>query len=185
MDRPVSQKRFKTVAAMTRKDNSHRKVAAIMFTDMVGYTVLAQRNESLAFRLLEEHRRFLRSIFPIHHGQVIKTLGDGFLVQFSSALAAVRCAIEIQKKLARQNETGRSAERFQLRIGIHLGEVVSCQGDVFGDGVNIAARVEPLAEPGGICFSQQVFDHVQRFITQPIARLDIFGFVSPIREFTI
>ncbi|HXI52340.1 MAG TPA: adenylate/guanylate cyclase domain-containing protein [Candidatus Saccharimonadales bacterium] len=157
---------------MTRKDNHHRQTAAIMFTDMVGYTVLAQRNERLALRLLEEHRRFLRSIFPTHQGQEIKTMGDGFLVRFHSALAAVRCAIEIQKRLARQNATGKAGGQFQLRIGIHLGEVVHREGDLFGEGVNLAARLEPMAEPGGICFSQQVFDQVRRAITQPIACLE-------------
>jgi class 3 adenylate cyclase len=157
---------------MTRKDNHHRQTAAIMFTDMVGYTVLAQRNERLALRLLEEHRRFLRSIFPTHEGQEIKTMGDGFLVRFHSALGAVRCAIEIQKRLARQNATGKAGGQFQLRIGIHLGEVVLREGDLFGEGVNLAARLEPMAEPGGICFSQQVFDQVRRAITHPIARLE-------------
>jgi len=93
-------------------------------------------------------------------------------VQFPGALAAVRCAVEIQRKLARRNETGQARHRFQLRIGIHLGEVLLQDGDVFGDGVNIAARVEPMAEPGGICFSQPVFEQVRRDIQLPIARLE-------------
>src|SRR5215831_19836480 len=115
--------------------HEHRKLAAIMFTDMVGYSALAQRNEALALELLQEHRRLLRSIFPKHRGSEIKTIGDGFLVEFSSALAAVECGIEIQEAIAKRNSVNpRSC--FQVRIGILLGDVVHTENDVVGDGVN-------------------------------------------------
>jgi adenylate cyclase len=101
-----------------------RRLAAIMFTDMVGYTALSQRNEALALELLEEHRRILRSIFPRFNGTEIKTIGDAFLVEFQSALEAAQCALEIQRTLAKRNHDVSSEHRIELRIGIHVGDVV-------------------------------------------------------------
>src|SRR4030095_5668046 len=135
---------------------SHRALAAIMFTDMVGYTALAQRNDKLALELLEEHRRLLREIFPRFHGTEIKTIGDGFLVEFHSALEAAECAIEIQRALSKRNADVPIERRIVIKIGLHIGDVVHRNGDVYGDGVNIASRIEPLAGPGGICVSMDV-----------------------------
>src|SRR5215470_17106542 len=86
-------------------DSEHRKLTAIMFTDMVGYSALAQRNEALALELLEEHRRLLRPIFPKHNGREVETAGDAFLVEFASALEATKCAVEIQRALSERNQT--------------------------------------------------------------------------------
>src|ERR1700758_1791813 len=133
-----------------------RRLAAIMFTDMVGYTALSQRNEALALELLEEHRRILRSIFPRFNGTEIKTIGDAFLVEFQSALEAAQCALEIQRTLAKRNPDASSDHRIELKIGIHIGDVVHRKGDVYGDGVNIASRIEQLAGAGGICVSMDV-----------------------------
>jgi len=133
-----------------------RKLAAIMFTDMVGYSTLAQRDDKLALELLEEHRQLLREIFPRFNGTEIKTIGDAFLIEFSSALEAAQCAIEIQRTLAKRNHDVTSERRIHLRIGIHLGDVVQRDGDVYGDGVNIASRIEALAGAGGICVSMDV-----------------------------
>src|SRR3954469_22972612 len=133
-----------------------RKLAAIMFTDMVGYSALAQRDDKVALELLEEHRRLLRDIFPRFHGAEIKTIGDAFLVEFGSALEAAQCAIEIQRGLAKRNTDVGSDRRIQLKIGIHIGDVVHRDGDVYGDGVNIASRIEPLAGAGGVCVSMDV-----------------------------
>src|SRR6476660_4368241 len=136
--------------------DEQRKLAAIMFTDMVGYSALSQRNEKLAQELLEEHRRLLREIFPRFNGTEIKTIGDAFLIEFNSALVAAQCAIEIQRALGHRNHDVPAERRIELKIGIHIGDVVHRGGDVYGDGVNIASRIEPLAGPGGICVSMDV-----------------------------
>jgi adenylate cyclase len=127
-----------------------------MFTDMVGYSALAQRDDELALELLEEHRLLLREIFPRFHGTEIKTIGDGFLVEFHSALEAAQCAVEIQRALSKRNADVPLERRVEIRIGVHIGDVVHRNGDVYGDGVNIASRIERLAGAGGICVSMDV-----------------------------
>src|SRR2546421_9979060 len=101
-------------------DDEVRKLAAIMFTDMVGYTALSQRDDRLAQELLEEHRKLLREIFPRFHGAEIKTIGDAFLVEFNSALEAAQCAIEIQRALIKRNADVPPDRRIELKIGIHI-----------------------------------------------------------------
>ena len=156
---------------MPQDGTKHRKFAAIMFTDMVGYSALAQRNEALALELLEEQRRLMRTIFPKHEGTEIKTIGDGFLIEFSSALAAVLCGIEIQEVITKRNSANPSQGNFQVRVGIHSGDVVRHADDMIGDGVNIAARIVPLGGAGGICISQQVFDQVENHLAKSLKRM--------------
>ena len=133
---------------MPTAPTEERKLAAIMFTDMVGYSALAQRDDKVALELLEEHRRLLREIFPRFHGTEIKTIGDAFLVEFGSALEAAQCAIEIQRALAKRNTDVTSDRHIQLKIGIHIGDVVHREGDVYGDGVNIASRHRTIGRRG-------------------------------------
>ena len=149
-----------------------RKLAAIMFTDMVGYSALAQHDDRLALELLEEHRRLLREIFPRFNGTEIKTIGDAFLVEFASALEAAQCAIEIQRTLAKRNHDVTSDRRIKLKIGIHIGDVIHRDGDVYGDGVNIASRIEQLAGAGGICVSTDVERQIRNALE---ARFEKFG----------
>ena len=149
-----------------------RKLAAIMFTDMVGYSRIAQENEELALTLLDEQRRILRSFFPIYGGREIETVGDAFFVEFSSALEATNCAIAIQKSLSTRNKGLESSNHIIIRIGIHLGDVVHKGVNVLGDGVNIAARIEPLAPACGICVSEDIARQVQNKIKFPLKKLE-------------
>ncbi len=135
---------------------SERRLAALMFTDMVSYTALAQRNEALAMELLEEQRSLIRKSLAKHKGREVDTIGDAFLVEFASALDAVRCAIEIQSSLKEANAKRPDEKQIWIRIGIHLGDVIYTGEQVAGDAVNIASRIEPLAYPGGICVTTQV-----------------------------
>jgi adenylate cyclase len=142
-----------------------------MFTDVVGFTALGQRNESLSLELLEEQRAMLRPIFQRHGGKEVKSLGDGFLVEFTNALEAVRCAYEIQR-MSREANFSRSPERqVLLRVGVHLGDVVESGGDISGDAVNVASRIEALAESGGVCITRQVYDQVQNKFELPLTSL--------------
>ncbi|HIL72115.1 MAG TPA: hypothetical protein EYG38_19955, partial [Verrucomicrobia bacterium] len=152
--------------------SENRKLAAIMFTDMVGYSALMHRDEKLALTLLAEHHRLLRPLFPEFGGREIKSTGDGFLVEYASALQATQCALEIQRVLIQYNATMSAERRIHIRIGIHLGDVVLREADIFGDDVNIAARIEPLAEGGGICLSGPVYDQVVNKLDTPLVKLD-------------
>ncbi len=132
-----------------------------MFTDIVGYSAVVYRDEVLAMELLEEHRALLRPLFARHGGREVNTMGDAFLVEFSSALDAVQCALDIERALLERNEAQPEERWIRLRLGVHLGDVVYRNGDVYGDGVNIASRIERLAGRGGICVSRQVYDQVR------------------------
>src|SRR5216110_339017 len=168
--------------------DEQRKLAAIMFTDMVGYTALSQRDEKLAQELLEEHRQLLREIFPRFNGTEIKTIGDAFLVEFGSALEAAQCAIEIQRTLAKRNADIAPDRRIELKIGIHIGDVVHRGGDVYGDGVNIASRIEPVAGPGGICVSMDVERQIRNALEarfEKLAPTDLKNISVPMDLFRI
>src|SRR5437870_8485137 len=156
---------------MPPEATEQRKLAAIMFTDLVGYSALSQRDDKLALELLDEHRQLLRHIFPRFHGAEIKTIGDAFLVEFNSALEAAQCAIEIQRALAKRNADIPPDRRIEVRIGIHIGDVVHRAGDVYGDGVNIASRIEQLAGAGGICVSTDVARQIRNALETRVEKL--------------
>lgn len=132
-----------------------------MFTDMVGYTAMGQRNEFLSLAMVDEQRKLIRPILERHHGREIKTIGDAFMVEFASSLNAVRCAYDIQRSAREFNISQSEEHRIHLRVGIHLGDVIENQGDISGDAVNIASRIEALAGDGGVCLTRQIYDQVQ------------------------
>ncbi|MGD0477649.1 MAG: adenylate/guanylate cyclase domain-containing protein [Nitrososphaerales archaeon] len=137
-----------------------RGLAAIMFADLADYTALTQRNERHALELLEEYRAVTREVLPRFHGREVKTVGDAFLVEFSSALEASQCAIEMQRRLHERNRNVGEADRLLVRVGIHIGDIERKGSDILGDAVNIGSRVYAIAEPGGVCITRQVFDQV-------------------------
>ncbi|HXW37015.1 MAG TPA: adenylate/guanylate cyclase domain-containing protein, partial [Nitrososphaerales archaeon] len=137
-----------------------RRLAAVMFTDMVGYTLLSQRDERKAMALLDEQRKIVRNQVEKHEGREVKTIGDAFLVEFTSALKAVNCAAAIQESVHKVNERRGPEDKIVLRVGIHLGEVLESGNDLLGDAVNVASRIQSLASPGGICLSKQVYENV-------------------------
>jgi class 3 adenylate cyclase/pSer/pThr/pTyr-binding forkhead associated (FHA) protein len=141
----------------TQRDR--RQLAAVMLTDMVGYSRLAQRDEKLALDLAHEQDLIVRAIVTHFDGRAVKSLGDGVLAEFPSALDAVRCALRVQEAVEERNSAA-DGEHIWLRIGVHLGDVVHRGDDVFGDAVNIVARIEPQADYGGVCVSRQVYDQV-------------------------
>ena len=139
---------------------SKRQLAAIMFTDMVGYSQQMQKDEGNALKLLEKQWEIVEPILNEFGGNRIKTIGDAFYTQFHSVLKALKCALEVQRILSSYNATRHFEEHVTLRIGIHLGDIEIKDGDAYGDGVNIAARIEPLAEPGGIAITEDVHRQV-------------------------
>ena len=135
-------------------DKPKRKLAAIMFTDMVGYTALMQKDESKARELIQRHRELMKPHVEKHGGEILQFVGDGTFCTFDSAIEAVNAALEIQYVFKLEDE-------MSLRIGIHVGDVVVEGDEVYGDGVNVASRIEPLAEPGGICVTDKVYDNLK------------------------
>ncbi len=143
-----------------------------MFTDMVGSTASAQDDEATALRVRAQQQRLVRPVFASHQGREVKSMGDGFLVEFESALQGVLCAIEIQQMLHEHNLSAPDASKIRLRIGIHLGDVVHEGDDVVGDSVNVASRIEALADPGGICITDPVFGQVRNKIPNGLEKLE-------------
>jgi len=156
---------------MTQEDFK-RKLAAILSADVEGYSRLMDDDEEATIRTLTAYRSAMTRLIQQYRGRVVDTTGDNLLAEFASAVDAVNCAVEIQRELAERNAELPEERRMQFRIGVNVGDVVEKEDRIYGDGVNIAARVEGLAEAGGICISGRVYDHVEN-------KLDLeFGFVG-------
>jgi len=159
-----------------------------MFTDMVGFTTLTQQNEALAVELLEEQRSLVRASLAKYNGREVDTIGDGFLVEFASSLEAVKCAVEIQSALKETNAGRPEEKRIWIRIGIHLGDIIRTGTKVMGDAINVASRIEPLAPPGGICITAQVYASVLNKVEckfETLGMPELKNVVTPIEVFRI
>ena len=139
-----------------------RRLAAIMAADVVGYSRLMGADEMGTLTSLKAHRRELvDSVIAEHHGRIVKTTGDGMLVEFASVVDAVSCAVNIQRSMVRRNAGIAADKQIVFRIGINVGDIIIDGDDIFGDGVNIAARLETLCEPGGVCISRAANDQIR------------------------
>ena len=135
-----------------------RRLAAVLAGDVAGYSRLMGADEEGTLKRLNAHRReFLEPKIAEHRGRIVKRTGDGVLIEFASAVDAGRCAVEIQLGMDQRNRLVAPGQRIDLRIGIHVGDIIIEEGDIFGDGVNVAARPEGIAEPGGICVSDDAY----------------------------
>ena len=138
-----------------------RRLSAILIADIVGYSRLVGADEAGTLRALNAHRReLIDPTIASHRGRFVRTTGDGLILEFASAVDAVRCAVDVQRGMAERNEIVPPEKRIVYRIGINVGDIVSVGDDIYGDGVNIAARLEAMSEPGGIYVSRAVRDPV-------------------------
>src|SRR5580693_6747719 len=139
-----------------------RRLSAILAADVAGYSRLMGADEEGTLARFNAHRReLIDPKISEHRGRIVKTTGDGALVEFASVVDAVRCAVEVQRGMAEREPDLSEEQRIRFRIGINLGDIIVERGDIFGDGVNVAARLEALAEPGGICISRFVRNQIR------------------------
>src|SRR5712672_895345 len=139
-----------------------RRLTAILAADLADYSRLMRADEEETHERLKVHlRELIEPKIAEHRGRVVKNTGDGFLAEFPNVVDAVRCAVEMQRRMAERNSATPQSERIEFRVGINLGDVIAEEHDIFGHGVNVAARLEALAEPGGVCLSRVVRDQVR------------------------
>jgi len=155
--------RIREILEMTEgpeKAKVPRRLAAILAADIAGYSTLMGADEAATVRDLKAHQAIIHPIVPEHGGRIVDTAGDGILAEFPSVLSAVECAVAIQRVMAQRNADVEESRRMRFRIGINLGDVVFDDARIYGDGVNVAARLENIAEPGGICISRKVHEDI-------------------------
>ena len=166
-----------------------RRLAAILAVDVVGYSRLMGRDEAGTLLALKSLRQdTLQPLLVKHSGRIVKLMGDGVLVEFASAVDAVQCAVELQAAMAAANANAPEDSRILLRVGINLGDMIVEGDDLYGDGVNIAARLEALAAPGGVVVSRTVFDHVRgkvRFAFDDLGEQQLKNIAEPVRIYRL
>ena len=139
----------------------HRKLTAILSADVAGYSRLMQDDEAATVTTIESYKQAFFDLIKQHRGRVVDSPGDNLLAEFASVVDAVQCAVATQKEFQARNTEMPENRRMQFRIGVNLGDVIEEESRIYGDGVNIAARLEALADPGGICVSKTAFDHIE------------------------
>src|SRR5215831_8875730 len=167
---------------------STRRLAAILAADVVGYSRLMGEDEVGTAQALREHRTAADPLIAEHRGRIVKTTGDGMLIEFGSVVGAVECALGLQQLAAEHNTDLPSERRMEWRIGIHIGDVLIDGDDILGDGVNIAARLEGIAEPGRICISSSAYDQVQGKVSVEFADLGeqiLKNITRPVRAYAV
>src|SRR5438552_2196960 len=166
-----------------------RRLAAILAADVAGYSRLMGADEEGTLERLKALRReLLDPKIAEHHGRIVKTTGDGLLVEFASVVDAVRCAVAMQQAMPGRNADVGADSRIELRIGINLGDVIVEGDDLYGDGVNIAARIEALADPGGVFVSNTVHDHVRDrlpFVFEDLGEQQVKNIARPVRVYRV
>ena len=167
-----------------------RKLAAILVSDVVGYSRLAGADEDrILARLRALRSDLIDPTIAVHHGRIVKRTGDGSIVEFRSVVDAVNCAIEVQRAMVERNAGVAPDKRIEFRIGIHLGDVVEeSDGDLMGDGVNIAARLEGIAKPGAICLSEDAYRQVKGRLDLAVTDLgptQLKNIAEPIRVYSL
>jgi adenylate cyclase len=167
-----------------------RKIAAILVSDVVGYSRLAGVDEDRTLARLRALRSdLIDPTISVHHGRIVKRTGDGSVIEFRSVVDAVRCALEVQRTMVERNAGVPPERRIEFRVGIHLGDVVEeADGDLMGDGVNIAARVEGVCEPGGVCLSEDAYRQVRDRVKEEFADLgdrELKNIARPIRVYAV
>ena len=171
-----------------RQPMLERRLATIMVADVAGYSRMIGENEERTVQTLRGHREIFDALLGMYRGRIFNTAGDAILAEFPSAVQAVRCATEIQAALRTRNEQLPAEQRMWFRIGINLGDVIVQGGDLLGDGVNVAARIQTIAEPGGICISGSVYDQIQNKLSLKFKLMGERSFkniAQPIRTFSI
>src|SRR6266481_2536321 len=171
------------------KQPVERRLAAILAADVAGYSRLMGADEEGTHERLKAHiGQLVDPKIKEYRGRTVKNTGDGMLVEFPSVVDAVRCAVEVQREMAERNADGPVERRIEFRVGINLGDVIVEGGDIFGDGVNVAARLEALAEPGGICVSRVVRDQVRDkldFAFEDLGEQQVKNIARPVRVFRV
>ncbi len=165
-----------------------RKLTTILAADVEGYTRLMRADEEATLKILGEYREIIDGLIARHDGRVFSTAGDSVLAEFGSAVEAVRCAISCQEEIASRNAELADDRKLMFRIGINVGDVMVRDGDLFGDGVNVAARLEGLAEPGGLCISGSTFDQVKTKLSigfEDIGAQKVKNIAEPVPAFRV
>src|SRR3712207_2401698 len=165
-----------------------RKLVAILAADVEGYSRLMHDDEEAALATLTAHRGIIDNLIEMGRGQISNTAGDSVLAEFASVVDAVRCAVAVQQGMRKANAALTSERQMHLRIGINVGDVMVKDGGIFGDGVNVAARLETLADPGGICVTRGVRDHVRDRVDyefEDLGEHSVKNIARPVRVFRV